>query len=51
MKLILFFLFLIVSFGVWVFFLGGPVMAGIVLGLILTTTLIVYLTGGFKQKT
>ena len=50
MKLILFFTFLIVSFGVWMFFLGGPVMAGVVLGMILVTALIVYLTGGFKQK-
>jgi len=50
MKLILFFLFLIVSFGVWVFFLGGPVLVGIVLGMILMTTLVVYLAGGFHKK-
>jgi hypothetical protein len=51
MKLILFFLFLIISFGVWVFFLGGPVMAGIVVGMILMAALVVYLASGFRKIT
>jgi hypothetical protein len=50
MKLLLFFLCLIITFGVWVFFLGGPVMAGVVLGMILLTAIFVYLSGGFRKK-
>jgi len=50
MKLLLFFLCLIIPFGIWVFLLGGPVMAGVVLGMILLSGLFVYLAGGFRKK-
>jgi putative effector of murein hydrolase LrgA (UPF0299 family) len=50
MKLFLFFLCLIISFGVWVYFLGGVVMAGSVVGMILMTALLAFLAGRYHKK-